>query len=190
MFPPLRPLLLIISLATVLLAMAACSSTSAATEWTFGDSLAIRTKETRFVPEVRYSIGDKHYLIKPSQDDRAILAAHLEVFNRQANVVYLSINKNTLRLADQNFFEYQPLDPFKDSQEVDKATPRENTLIPFIWADGSELAPAINMPAKCGQNNENCQLVGWVFFEVPKSIKPTQIVWEAADTIYMYFTAG
>lgn len=172
----------------LLLALAGCgSSTSAATEWTFGDSLAIRAKETRFVPEVRYSMSDTHYLIKPTQEDRTILAAYLEVFNRQANLVYLSIHKNSLRLTDQHYFEYRPLDPFQDRTQVDRAAPGENTLVPFIWADGSDIAPSISMPAKCGQRNENCQLVGWVLFEVPKSIKPTQLIWEAADTIYLYF---
>ncbi|MBI4311993.1 MAG: hypothetical protein HY681_09445 [Chloroflexi bacterium] len=181
------------------LLLAACgNSTSAATEWTFGDSLAIRTKETRFVSEVRYSIcypiGDPkctptHYLIKPSQEDRAILAAHIEVFNRQANVAYLTINKHSLTLKDQNYFEYLPIDPFVERTEVPTAGSGENTLAPFIWADGSEIAPPINMPAKCGELNQNCQLVGWVLFEVPETIKPTQLVWESADTVYMYFDA-
>lgn len=174
----------------LLLALVGCgSSTSAATEWTFGDSLAIRAKETRFVSEVRYSISDTHYLIKPTQENRAILAAHLEVFNRQANLVYLSVHKNSLRLTDQNYFEYRPLDPFQDRIEVEAGGGGENSLIPFIWADGSAIAPTINMPSTCGANNQNCQLVGWVFFEVPKSTKPTQLVWEAADTIYLYFTS-
>jgi hypothetical protein len=174
----------------LLLALVGCaSSTSTATEWTFGDSLAIRAKETRFVPEVRYSISDTHYLIKPTQEDRAILAAHLEVFNRQANLVSLSIHKNSLRLTDENYFEYRPLDPFQDRTEVEVAGSGENSLVPFIWADGSAIAPAINMPSKCGTNNESCQLVGWVLFEVPKTIKPTQLIWEAADTIYLYFTS-
>ncbi len=197
--PLLKPLGFVLVWFLLLLAAACSSSGSAATEWTFGDSLAVRAKQTKFVQEVRYSIcypiGDpkctpKHYLIKPSQQDRVILAAQLEVFNRQANVVFLSVHKHAVSLVDQNFFEYQPLDPFTDRTDVDSAGPAENTLLPLLWADGSELAPEITMPAKCGQNNENCQLVGWLFFEVPKTVKPTQIVWQAADTIYMDFGKG
>jgi len=191
----LRPAGLLLAL-FVLLAVVGCASTGSATDWTFGDSLAIRTKQTRFVQEVRYSIclpaGDPqcqvtHHLIKPSQEDRAILAAQLEVFNRAANLVYLSIHKNAVSLVDQNFFQYPPLDPFTDRSQVDSAGPAENTYLPMIWADGTELAPEINMPAKCGQKSENCQLVGWVFFEVPRTVKPTQIIWNAGDTIYMNF---
>ncbi|MBI4339021.1 MAG: hypothetical protein HY680_03610 [Chloroflexi bacterium] len=183
----LRLLPLLAALALLLLAVGGCGSAGAATEWTFGDSLVIRVKETRSVNEARYSMGDKHYLIRPSDEDHALLATHLEVFNRQANLVYLTIHKGSLSLRDDKSTEYRPVDPFQDATEVDAAGPGENTLVPFVWADGSAVAPTIAMPSKCGQNNENCQLVGWVLFDVPKNIKLSHLVWEAADTVYLYF---
>lgn len=150
------------------------------------------------MPQVSYSIclpaGDPsctvtHYVINPSQPDRLILAVHLEVFNRQANVVYLSIHQNDLSLMDKTSLQYPALDPFNQRTVVSQAGPAENTLLPFIWADGSDIAPTITMPAKCGAGNQNCELVGWVFFEVPKNTKPSQLVWDAADTIYLTFTS-
>ena len=53
----------------------ACGSTSTATDWFFGEVLAIRVKEIRLVEDVRYSHDDKHYLIQPSQEGRTLAAA-------------------------------------------------------------------------------------------------------------------
>ena len=193
------PLSLVLLIALALVVLVGCSSAGAtATDWFFGDSLAVRVKQTKFAPQVSYSLclparaldcTVSHYVIKTSQEDRTILAAQIEVFNRQATVAFLSIHKFSLRLTDQDYFEYRPLDPFQDSVQVEQPGPNENTFLPFLWADGSEYAPTISMPDKCGPD-QNCVLVGWVFFEVPKNTKPTQIIWEAANTIYMRFTGS
>lgn len=178
-------LLAVVALA--LLVLSACGSPGSGTEWTFGDSLVTRVKATRFVEEAGYELEGKHYVIRPSRDDRVLMAALLEVFNSEANVVYISVRKDSVSLRDTDSFEYRPLDPFEDSIEVSTPVRAEGELLPFLWADGSEHAPTIDMPPKCGENNENCQLVGWVLFEVPRNIEPRELVWEAADTIYMRF---
>lgn len=129
---------------------------------------------------------DNHYVIRPSQEGRTIAAARLELRNRQANVVFLSIDAQSARLRDGEFFDYRPLDPFQDRSEVAEALPSDGTLLPFLWGDGSPNAPPVDLHKNCGENL-NCQLVGWMFFEVPSEIEYYQFIWESADTIFMRF---
>ena len=169
-----------------LLALSACTTGSSATDWAFGEALTVRVKEMRLVDEVAYSIEDNHYVIRPSQEGRMIAAAHLELRNRQANIVFLSIDTQSARLRDGEFFDYRPLNPFQDRSEVAEALPSDGTLLPFLWGDGSPNAPPVDLHKNCGENL-NCQLVGWMFFEVPSEIEYYQFIWESADTIFMRF---
>ncbi|MBI4200993.1 MAG: hypothetical protein HY531_01735 [Chloroflexi bacterium] len=164
-----------------ILALAACSRSPSATDWHTGDSLVIRVKEMRRVEEVRYTDTDgKHYIIRPGQDDRQLAVGRLEVRTKEANVVYFSINKDALRLRDTKYLDYKAIDPFQQRQEVDGSGVAENTLLPFIWGD-------VEMPATCGEQRLYCELVGWVLFDVPRDIGFYQMIWDAADTIYMNF---
>ena len=163
-----------------ILALSACGATSNATDWTFGDSLVIRVKEMRLVKEVRYFDGEKHFLIQPSQEDRTLAAAHLEIRNREANLVYLSVTKDSVKLRDDEYLDYTPIDPFEERQEVAEAGPGEDTIIPFIWDD-------VELPRTCGEPEMPCELTGWMLFEVPRDIKFYQLIWDATDTIYMRF---
>ena len=58
--------------------------------------------------------------------------------------------------------------------------PGEDTIIPFIWDD-------VELPMTCGEPEMSCELTGWMLFEVPRDIKFYQLIWDAADTIYMRF---
>ena len=163
----------------IALVATACSATSTATDWFFGKSLAIRVKEIRLAEEVRYSFDGKHYLIKPSQEDRTLAAAYLEVRTREANVVFVSVNKDTLRLRDKQYLDYRSTDPFLERSEVAETAPGEDALIPFIWGD-------VSLPKQCG-DTPYCELTGWVLFEVPRTVQFYQLIWDTSDTIYLYF---
>ena len=133
----------------------------------------------RRVEEVRYSLGGKHYLIRPSQGDHILAAAHLEIRNKEANLVYFSANKDSARLRDDKYLDYQPIDPLQEREEVAETDPKEDAILPFIWGD-------VSLPRQCG-GLPYCELKGWMLFEVPRGIKFHQLIWEAADTIYMPF---
>lgn len=169
------------------MAISACSGTASATDWFFGDSLAIRVKEIRLVDEMSYSLAGGHYVVEPRGEGRVLAAALLQIRNRHTNVVYLPINKDSFNLVDSGGLAYRPVDPFQLAKEVPEAVAGENAMAPFIWADGSEFAPVVELRAECGGSGIGCELIGWVFFEVPPSIEFKQLVWEAADTIYLRF---
>lgn len=178
----MKPLLsFAVVLAAVLLTLAAqaCRSTASATDWFFGDSLAVRVKEIRLTDDVRYAHEGKHYQLRPKEEGRTLAAAYLELRARESNVVYLSVNKDTVKLRDKKYLDYRSMDPFQERAEVAEAGPREDTMTPFIWGD-------VSLPRQCG-TLPNCELKGWVVFEVPKDIKYYQLIWDTGDTVYLYF---
>lgn len=183
----LRPRVLTAVVAMTLFVVAAgCSRSPSATDWFFGNALVIRVKQVRLVEEVRYTgqVGTadegKHFVIRPSEKGRMLAAANLEVRNREAQVIYLSVAKEAVQLRDDQFLDYQAIDPFQGREEVSGEGAGENSLLPFIWGD-------VEMPSKCGEQNQSCQLVGWVLFDVPRNIKFYQLIWDTADTIYLRF---
>ncbi len=189
----LRPLVILL-ISAVAVGLSACSASPNATDWFFGDALVVRVKEVRLTKEVSYSLDtdgdqvpDEHYVIRPIGEGQVIAAARIEIRNRQASIVIMPINKESARLRDSDFFDYRPIDPFKERQELDEGSVNEDTLVPFIWADGSPEAPVIELPQNCGEAGSPCELVGWMFFEVPQDIEFYQLVWEAADDIYLRF---
>ena len=163
----------------VTLTLTACGSTPNATDWFFGESLAIRVKEVRLTEDVRYSFDGKHYRIQPGQEDRTLAAASLEVRNHGANVAYLSVKKDAIRLRDDTYLDYRAIDPLQERSEVAEAGVGEDTIIPFIWGE-------VELRASCG-GLEFCELNGWVLFEVPRDIKFFQLIWDTGDSIYLRF---
>ena len=176
-----RSLLIVVAVTgLVVLALSGCSTTSNATVWFTGRSLVLRVREIRLTETVSYSVGENHYVMRPSQADRVLAAAFLEIQNREANVVYFEVDKESIRLRDDDFLDYRAIDPFQEREEVPEAEPGENALYPFIWGE-------VGMPRTCGAQDLPCELSGWVFFEVPRDIKFYQLIWEAGDTIYLRF---
>ena len=170
-----------------IVAISACGGTPNATEWYFGDSLAMRVREVRTVDQMGYALGSGHYVVEPQGEGRVLAAALLQIRNRRTNVVILSINRDSFNLVDSNGLSHNPVDPFQQAREVPEAVDGENAMAPFIWADGNEFAPVVELRAECGGDGIGCELVGWVFFEVPPDIEFDQLVWEAADTIHLRF---
>ena len=70
----------------------------------------------------------------------------------------------------------------------DKEAAGEESLVPFLWADGSDETPTIQLNQICDAAGSPCELVGWLFFEVPKDIEYYQFIWETGDNVYMPFS--
>jgi len=174
--------------ATAAIVMVFYTGSSQATDWAFGEALTIRVKEMRLVEEVYYSIEENHYVVRPSQQDKMIAGAHIELRNQQAGFVVLDITETAARLRDSEFLDYQPLNPFKQRTAIDKEAAGEELLVPFLWADGSAETPTIQLNQICDAAGSPCELVGWLFFEVPKDIEYYQFIWETGDTVYMPFS--
>jgi len=82
-------------------------------------------------------------------------------------------------------FKYSIKNPF-ENRKILSEKQSVSEFSPFLWADGSNKAPIIELPTKCG-NAENCEIVGWVVFETPKSITYNELIFDSADTIHMRF---
>ena len=172
--------LALVLLGLLLLLALGCSSEARGTDWYFGNVLVVRVTDLRQAEEVRFSDGDKHYVIRGSQEGRQLAALKVEVRNREANIVFLSIGKDSVTLRDKGDVGYKPIDYLELRTEVSETHPRENAFSPFLWGD-------IELPSRCGEPLQACQLAGWVIFEVPRDLKPDLVLWEAADTIYVRF---
>ena len=162
------------------LLMAGCSDGSKGTDWSFGNALVIRVTDLQRTAEVQFSEGDSHYVIRPAQKDWELAAVKMEVRNRESSIVFLSIDEDAMKLRDKDRTEYFPIDFREQRAEVPDALPNENTFAPFLWGE-------VELPNKCGQSLQNCELTGWVIFEVPKELDPDLVLWEAADTIFLRF---
>ena len=115
-----------------------------------------------------------------------MVAAEVEVRNRQANVVYLTVDKESIWLRDDVFTDYLPFDPFVDGELTDDSGPDEDTFKPFFWGDGSEAAPMVALPASCGPD---CylELTGWLFFEVPEDSEFFSFSWDNVEFLRVLY---
>lgn len=150
----------------------ACGSPSAS-QWFAGNTLTMRVLDRKTVAEVRYVDGDTHYVIRPSNTNGTLMVFQMEVRNQGSNRVVLGLTKDAVKLRDDQFQEYQPLDPLVERGEVAVEGPREGQFTPFLWGD-QELP-------------KDYQVTGWFVFEVPRGAKAREIVWNAADIVYVKF---
>ncbi len=151
--------------------------------WYGSDSLLINAEVLKHVPEVRYSVGDEHFLIRPQDANNDLTVIRLDVRNRAAAQVFMEVNSDAISLRDrknQNT-EYKPLNPLEQRSTVTDTSTEENKYMPFIWG-------AVELPQECPDNNQvmqACRLYGWLVFETPKGAKYNQIRWGTGDTVFM-----
>ena len=167
-------------LATVLLLTAACSGTLRGTDWYRGQNLVTRVTDLQHTDEVGFAEGDKHYVIRPTQGDATLAVVKMEVRNVEGNIAFLSIREDSVTLRDKDQEDYTAINYLERREEVQETHPKENAFSPFLWGD-------VELPNKCGEPSQPCQLVGWLVFEVPNEVDPLLVLWEAADTIYVRF---
>lgn len=177
-----KPYIIII----ILLLLAGCNSEAKATDWHFGDALAARVKQIKSTDKIIYMSSGTQYIIEPTQSDRQLTVAQLQFMNLEASTLYMTVNRNTIILRDNDFIEYLPLNPFKNRTILSEIT-SVSEFSPFLWADGSEITPTIELPTTCGSEGDSCQIAGWIVFETPKSIQYNELIFDSADTIHMRF---
>lgn len=158
----------------------ACAGAPRGTEWSFGNSLIMRVTDLQKVKEIQFSEDGSSYMIQPSGKNLELAALKMEVRNSESSVVFLSIDAEAVKLRDKDGTEYQPID-FR-ARGIDNPNPsaEENKFTPFLWGD-------LELPNKCGEPLQNCQLTGWVIFEVPSDMNTDLVVWESPDTIFLRF---
>jgi hypothetical protein len=172
--------LAVVIIGVLMLFVAGCGGGPKGTAWSFGQALVLRVTDLNRVAEVQFSDEEGHYVIRPTQQDWELAALKIEVMNKESSVVFLSLNEDALYLRDKDRTEYLPIDFREQREEVPEALSDENKFAPFLWGE-------IELPNKCGKPLENCQLVGWVIFEVPKDMDPDLVLWKASDTIFLRF---
>ena len=169
-------------LATVLLLTLACSGTPRGTGWYRGANLVMRVTDLQRVDEIRFQFSDdnKHYVIRPKEEGKVLAAVKMELQNSEGNIAFLSIHEGSVTLRGKDQEDYTAINYLERREEVQESHPEENAFAPFIWGD-------VELPGKCGEPLQTCQLVGWLIFEVPDGLDPLLVLWEAADTIYIRF---
>ena len=165
---------------SLLLLSLACSEGPRGTEWSFGNSLIMRVTDLQRVNEIQFSENESSYIIQPSGKNLELAALKMEIRNNESSVVFLSIDAEAVKLRDKDGTEYQPIGFRVRGLDNPNPSAEENKFIPFLWGD-------LELPNKCGEPLQNCQLVGWLVFEVPSTMKPDLVVWESPDTIFLRF---
>jgi hypothetical protein len=158
----------------------ACSGTPRGTGWSFGQSLIMRVTDLQRVEDIQFSEDESSYIIQPNGKGLELAALKLEIRNNESRVVFLSIDSEAIKLRDKDGTEYQPIDFRVRGLDNPNPSGEENKFAPFLWGD-------LELPNKCGEPLQNCQLVGWVVFEVPSTMNPDLVVWESPDTIFLRF---
>ncbi|MDP3062844.1 MAG: hypothetical protein Q8O40_06505 [Chloroflexota bacterium] len=167
----------------VLLVTGACHTTAKPPYAT--DILLINLEVLKHVLEVRYSMGDEHFVIRPANANNDLVVAKLDVHNRVAAQVFMNVNQDalTLRNKESPYEEYKAIDPFQQRERVDGNNPEENEYMPFIWGP-------VELPQKCADANDKtqaCRLYGWVVFETPRDAQFNQLMWSTGDTVFVNF---
>ena len=177
--------LLVVALVLLLLA-AACRGSPSKGQPSGSDSLWINLELLKRVTEVRYSDGDTHWVLRPSDSNNELVVVRLDVRNRAAAQVFMDINSDTVIIRggpERNYPEYKAVDPFAQRTQVDSKSPQEDAYVPFLWG-------AVELPQECPTATgelQSCRLYGWVVFEAPKGSKFTQMQWRTGDTVFMNF---
>jgi hypothetical protein len=183
---PLRLGHLLVVASVILLLAAACRASPSKGQWFGSDSLLINLELLKRVQEVRYSEGDTHWVLRPSDSKNELVVVRLDVRNRAAAQVFMTIGSETVIIRGDktgNYPEYKALDPFGQRTQMDSKSPQEDAYVPFLWG-------AVELPQECPTATgelQTCRLYGWVVFEVLKGTKFTQMQWRTGDTVFMNF---
>ena len=102
----------------LLLFVVGCDSTAKATDWHFGDALAARVKQIKTTDKIVYMSSGDQYIIEPSQSDRQLTVAQLQFMNREASTLFMTVNRDTITLRDNDFVDYLPLNHFENRKNI------------------------------------------------------------------------
>ena len=179
----LLPMLLMLSLA-VSISLAACSDVSPAFgQYYKGRVLHLNVVKLERVPELLYKHGDKHYRIRPSEENLELVLIRVKVENHTATSVIVNVDSQAADIRDFVRGKYFPINPNERFEEVDApANPTDERNLVFLWnptlADGSSTAFELE---------KGHGIDGWMVFEAPKDTKFRAFRWRAGDTLSIDF---
>jgi hypothetical protein len=119
--------------------------------------------------EVGYTVDGIAYAVRPAAPDGRIVALRLRVENPNAVLASLLFDKGAAFLDDTERSVYRPLNPWVQREAVDRALPRDQTVMPLLWG-----------PVTL---EKGFWIEGWMLFEVPKEAELSTGTWEQADFI-------
>ncbi len=127
--------------------------------------------------------GIMYYKVAPRGADNEFLLIRLDIRNSDSPTkVFINVDEKAMRLKSRGGFqEFNPINPLQQRTPVQSTNPEMDRFVPFIWG-------AVELPQQCPTPDGTmlpCRLDGWVVFEVPKGQAVSEVVWEAADTVFI-----
>lgn len=113
------------------------------------------------------------YALRPSSPDNKLVALEVQVFNGRSNTVIINVQEEGYVLIDKEGNEYKSLNPFGAERRLSPAKPAEEQWFQFIW--GKFEIPKDN------------SIIAWVVFDVPETVEPSQMRWNALETVFVPF---
>ena len=177
------PLLLALSLA-LSMGLAACSDVSPAFgQYHMGRVLHLNVITLDRAPELLYMHRDKHYQIRPSDENLELVLIRVKVENHTATSVIVNIDSRPAEMRDFLQGKYFAINPNERAEEVDApANPADERSLVFLWnptlLDGTSEAFVL-------KKDEGID--GWMVFEAPKDTKFREFRWRAGDSLSIDF---
>jgi hypothetical protein len=160
-----------ISLGLLLLMAAACVSEPEKVAWGKGRALTINISGLALVPEVTYSVGDTHYVIRPKASGARLAVAKVYLRNDRSSQISMLVNEKAAFLTDRRSNRLGPLDPYTNRRETQEAPVDGARYLPLLWGTTEIL--------------KGYEIQGWMFFEVPEDFTAERFNWEQAESIWV-----
>ena len=140
-----------------------------------GRNLTLRVWNPILVDSITYRDEERMFRsIERSRPDRKIAAIWIALVNRNTTIVPLLVDLDIAELGESQRYEVVPLDPFETAETVDfGTTPPPPLYQPFIWGT-IDLA-------------QGYEVQGWMFFEVPDSLKLKRLEWHKPESLTAEF---
>ena len=179
-----RLIVLLLLVLALSLGFAACSNVSPAFgQYYKGRVLHLNVVTLDRAPELLYMHGDKHFRIRPSDENLELVLLNVKVENHTSTSAIVNIDSQSAEIRDFFRGKYFPINPNERWEEVDApANPRDERSIVFLWnptlLDGTSQAFELE---------KGTGIDGWMVFEAPKDTNFREFRWRAGDTLSIDF---
>ena len=166
--------LLVLAVIVALVASVCVGGSDEVGKWYSGRNLHINVAGAERLDEAASTTPEGKYIVlRPQQPGNELAAVFLTVANVRSARTLLHIDRFAAFVVDQEGSRFPLMNPL-EGEEVSTPDPDRDRYSPYLWGD-------IDLP-------KDYSLGGWVFFEVPKGIKLSHILWEEADSFRAYLT--
>ncbi len=171
----LLPLVLALSLS-----FAACSSVSPAFgQYYKGRVLHLNVVTLDRAPELLYMHGNKHYRIRPSDENLELVLLNVKVENHTSTSAIVNIDSQSAEIRDFFRGKYFPINPNERAEEVDApANPADERALVFLWNP-----TLLDGTSEAFELEKGTGIDGWMVFEAPKDTKFREFRWRAGDSL-------